>query len=205
MITKLDQRHISIVKFENGMWFAVRPMQQSDYSGIHMEPVPLNCADKRVMYEGEWHAADLLIAPLQPEDRERFTMTEARFEEINKGIVDQTQKLAAESKGRVMNQQPRLAVKARFYAEFIERELLAAGSVTHLSIFRPSQQTLEALNKLTTGQYIEYLELGQGTHGEKVERYYLLYEVVLCLADSARDDVFYLLLKNVDVKPVEKA
>lgn len=93
MITQLDERHIAIVKFEGGMWYGVRPLQQSDLSGIHMDPIPLTCADRRVMYNDEQMAGDLLMAELTEVDRIRFQMSQERFDQINSEINARLQKL----------------------------------------------------------------------------------------------------------------
>jgi hypothetical protein len=93
MIYELDERHCAIVKFEGGLWYGVRPLQQSDLSGIHMDPPPLTCADRRVKHNNEWMAADLLMAPLSEVDKIRFDLSQERFDEINNTIRERLQSL----------------------------------------------------------------------------------------------------------------
>lgn len=87
MIVKLDSRHDGLVKMQDGRWYARRPLQQSDLSGIHMDPPPLNCADKRVLDGEEWKAADLIVAPLDAEDIAFMGLDQAKADRINSEII----------------------------------------------------------------------------------------------------------------------
>jgi len=92
MIRQIDERHDAIVKFEDG-WYGRRPLQQSDLSGIHIDPVPSWVADKRIKNdEGEWVAADLLTEPLNEATIERLGLKPDQAERINAEIIESQRK-----------------------------------------------------------------------------------------------------------------
>jgi hypothetical protein len=81
----MDQRHIGIAKV-GGKWHALRPMQQSDFSMIHMDPKPKNLAIRIMTPEGVV-AGEKLIAPLTDFDAQLLNLPKQEVERINREIT----------------------------------------------------------------------------------------------------------------------
>jgi hypothetical protein len=80
----MDQRHTGIAKV-GSKWYALRPMQQSDFSVIHMDPKPANLPI-RVRLKDAVVAGDELIAPLTEHDAQLLGLGKDDVERINREI-----------------------------------------------------------------------------------------------------------------------
>jgi hypothetical protein len=105
MITQLDERHIGLVRFEGNIWYAVRPMEPEDEAGLLLNPIPFNCADRRVMHNDKEMAAELVLGELSEATKIRFQMSEERFDQINREITKHLQAVRDFTQGCIMAQQ----------------------------------------------------------------------------------------------------